>query len=184
MKKFLVLVANGSEEIETVIIVDVLRRAGWEVTLTSIHESTTLTCSRQVRLVADTTLTAVADPLAFDALILPGGGPGTQAFKDEPAVASLCKRMHEAGKWIGAICAAPTVLDSAGLLNGRAATCFPSRQSEMKTARLSSERVVVDGHIITSQGPGTTFDFALMFVEKLGSPPQAAELKKALVLGS
>lgn len=183
MKKILVLVANGSEEIETVAIVDVLRRANWEVTLASIHSGTAVLCSRKVTLVADCTLESMPAPLDYDALILPGGGPGTQQFRDCRTVTALCQAFAAAGKWLGAICAAPVVLQDAGLLAGVCATCHPSMQAEFHPGSYTQSPVAVDGRIITSRGPGTTIEFALAFVEQLGSKEQAEGIRKALVLG-
>ena len=181
MPNVLALLAEGFEELEFVAPLDLLRRAGVEVTTASLAENTRVTSRGGIALHADTTLdgwlSAARLPLA-DMLLLPGG-PGVKHLRADPRVAALAK-VHAAAKhWLAAICAAPTVLNDAGLLAGRRHTCHTSVLDELPAA-LMDERVVVDGNIITSRGAGTALDFGLMLVEKLVSPEKAREIHDAI----
>jgi 4-methyl-5(b-hydroxyethyl)-thiazole monophosphate biosynthesis len=177
----LVPIADGSEEIEFTIIVDVLRRAGANVTTASLMEKKEIIASRAVQIIADELFTNV-DTNGFDMIVLPGGGPGSEQMKQSPLLLATLKEFYNTDKWIGAICAAPTVLASIGLLNGKNATCYPSMSAELTNSNYSTDNVVVDGKIITSQGPGTTFEFVLKIVELLISPEISNKTKKELLL--
>lgn len=165
MKRVLVPLAPGFEEIEAVTVIDILRRADVHVTVAGTLAGS-ITGSRGVVITPDATLDAVTDA-PFDMVVLPGGGPGTEALRRDPRVASLLTRHADRGEWIAAICAAPTVLADAGLLAGRRVTSFPSVQSQLSAADYRTDRVVVDGRIITSRSPGTALEFALALVEHL-----------------
>lgn len=167
MARVLVPLAQGCEELEAVTIIDVLRRAGIEVTSASL-DGETITASRGVLLVADTTLDAVLDQ-PFDMVVLPGGGPGSDRLQADERIISLLQATYARGDFTAAICAAPKVLATAGLLSGRCATGYPGVLDAMALddVTLVSETVVTDGRVITSQGPGTAMDFALDLVEKL-----------------
>ncbi len=131
-------------------------------------------------LVADTLWPGV-DPDAFDALVLPGGGPGTARLKADTRVLGAVRAFQTRGKTIGAICAAPTVLAAAGILEGRAATCYPGCEQGLAGARYTARGpVVADGNVITSQGPGTSFEFALALVGRLAGAAAAAQVKADL----
>lgn len=180
----LVAVADGSEEMELVIGADILRRAGANVVVASCNDdSLTITASRGVRIVADAPLSQIADE-AFDAMVLPGGMPGAAHLRDCPVLIDMLRKQAAAGRWIAAICAAPAVvLQSHDLIAGRAATCHPTFQDRLDPAtRRCEDRVVVDGHLLTSQGPGTTFEFALTLVELLFGKRKRAEIEAPLVL--
>lgn len=165
MKRVLVPLAPGFEEIEAVTIIDIVRRAEIHVTVAGTAAGP-ITGSRKVVILPDTTLDAVADA-AFDMIVLPGGGPGTEVLRRDARVASILKRQADRGGWIAAICAAPAVLADAGLLAGRRATSYPSVQSQLSAADYRTDRVVVDGTLITSRSPGTALEFALTLVEHL-----------------
>jgi 4-methyl-5(b-hydroxyethyl)-thiazole monophosphate biosynthesis len=165
MKKVLVLMAPGFEEIETLTVVDILRRAGARVTLAATEDGP-IEGSRGVRVLPDALLEAVQSN-DFDMVVLPGGQPGTNNLQQDSRVRALLQRMDKEHKKIAAICAAPMVLHQAGLLQGKAATCHPSVRDKLKGARLSEARVVEDGNITTSQAPGTAMEFALKLVEIL-----------------
>lgn len=171
MKKVVILLADGVEEMEAVIITDVLRRAGWEVTTAavkdrSVHADLVVKGSRGVKIVADTSWYLVEQE-AFDVLALPGGADGTKRLIAEPTVLSAIRKFVQQGKLVAAICAAPLVLQSADVLSGKRVTCHPSLWNELSSATLSKDRVVVDGNIITSQGPGTAIEFALEIIRVL-----------------
>ncbi len=168
-KKVLIGVADGTEELEAVTIIDVLRRAEIDVTVASVAPGHQVTCSRGVQLVADVLMGECVDD-EWDAVLVPGGMPGAQNLSDSEAFVSLLKRQHQDRKTIGAICAAPyVVLACHGLLEGKSATAYPGFREELKTAGVtpSDEVVVIDDHVITSQGPGTAMQFALAVVTRL-----------------
>ncbi|MBC8285051.1 MAG: DJ-1/PfpI family protein [Nitrospinae bacterium] len=165
MKKVLVPIAPGFEEIETITIVDILRRAGARVTLAGTQEGM-LEGSRGIKIEPDALLDSVID-LDFDLICLPGGQPGTDNLKKDARIETLLKRMVKQDKLIATICAAPTILKKAGILENHSMTCHPSVQNEFNSDNYLADRVVVDGNVITSQSPGTAMEFALKLVEIL-----------------
>jgi 4-methyl-5(b-hydroxyethyl)-thiazole monophosphate biosynthesis len=178
MSKALVLLAEGLEEIEAVTLIDVLRRAGVEVTTASLGD-TLVTGAHNVSLMADRRLGDVADQV-FDVVLLPGGMPGAQHLRDDQRVLQLLRRQFGAGRYVGAICAAPIVLDAAGILNGKRATSYPG--FALPDARYSEARVVVDGAIATSRGPGTAMEFALQWVAILVGTQTAEQLRQGMLV--
>jgi 4-methyl-5(b-hydroxyethyl)-thiazole monophosphate biosynthesis len=161
-KRVLCLLVDGFEEIETVTPVDLLRRAGVEVVIASLHGKTA-TGRGAIRMEADVVLADV-DPATFDLLIIPGG-PGVGELRRDGRAASLAKDFAAAGKAVAAICAAPLVLLDAGLLAGRRFTAYHSVREELGGGL--DERVVVDGNLITSRGAGTAMDFAWVLIARL-----------------
>ncbi|MDB6094846.1 MAG: hypothetical protein JWM32_2408 [Verrucomicrobia bacterium] len=180
MPKVLAILADGFEEIEVTTPIDLLRRAGAEVTTAALGEGIHVTGRNGITLHADTTLTMLLaqGPVDVDCLFLPGG-PGTARLRADSRVRDLVLRQASANRWLTAICAAPTVLHDAGLLEGRRYTAHFSVASEL-TAILPGERVVVDGNLITSRGAGTALDFGLMLVEKLFSPGKSREVAESI----
>ena len=181
MPKTLLLLANGSEEMEAVITIDVLRRAGWAVTVAAVEEQETITASRDVRIHADTLLRDI-DANAFDLLVLPGGKGGTDIFCAHSGVQNLLQSFDKANKPIAAICAAPLALDAAGVLRQRQYTCYPGVEKQIKAGKHRSAVVVHDENLITSQGPGTTFAFALKLVEIFENKRAADTLRRQMLL--
>jgi len=180
-KKVLVPVADGCEEIEAVTIIDVLRRAGADVTVASVGELR-ITASRGVRLVADTTIETCVDAV-FDLIVLPGGMPGAEHLRDSELLITMLKRQEQAGRLFGAICAAPAVvLHHHGLLAGRRATTHPGFADTLENRGAVDSRVVVDGACVTSRGPGTALEFALKLVELLYGREKAAEVARPMVV--
>jgi protein deglycase len=177
MPTVLAILADGFEEIEAVTPIDLLRRAGAEVTLAGAGEGIHVTGRSGVTLHADTTLTAV-EATTFDCIFLPGG-PGVKNLRADPRVQAAVLRHQRSDKWIAAICAAPTVLHDAGLLAGRRYTAHPSVAGEL-TAILADERVVADGRILTSRGAGTALDFGLLLVEKLFGREKSEEVARSV----
>jgi 4-methyl-5(b-hydroxyethyl)-thiazole monophosphate biosynthesis len=178
MKKVLILFADGSEELEAVTIVNILRRGGINVTLAGLQAGT-LRGSRGIQIVPDTTLDE-AQAHDYDMLVLPGGQPGTYHMKADARVLKLLQRMSAMGKPVAAICAAPSVLATAGLLDGKRATCYPTCLDDFPTVKLQATAVVEDGNIITSRGPGTAMDFALALVERLAGHAKRREVEAGL----
>jgi 4-methyl-5(b-hydroxyethyl)-thiazole monophosphate biosynthesis len=181
MTNALVPMANGVEEMEAVIIIDVLRRARWNV-VTAAIDTDVVVASRGVRLLADTPWTAVA-PDSFDMLILPGGAAGVATLKTHAGVIEAIQRFcRTPGKIVAAICAAPLALQAAGVLRGRRVTCHPAVSAELVEGTRMDDAVVSDDNLVTSQGPGTTFEFALTLVAKVDGRAAADALAKAMIL--
>jgi len=173
MANALIVIAQGIEEMETVIIADILVRAGIDITLASVT-GRQIEGSRGVRIVADVDLNQVKDQ-SFDMIICPGGLPGAEHLRDSELLKSLLMQQDKQNKWIAAICASPAlVLAHHGLLLKRRATCYPG--SEEQLPLYVDEAVVIDGHVITSQGPGTAMIFALKLVQVLVGEVQAKEV--------
>lgn len=179
MKTALVLFAEGSEELETVTVVNILRRGGVQVSLAGLKEGA-LRGSRGITLQPDTTLDAVRDS-EFDMVVLPGGQPGTNHLTADARVEKLVQRMMTQEKYVTAICAAPSVLAKAGLLDGKRATSFPTCLDDYPKVAQQMNAVVEDGKLITSRGPGTAMDFSLVLLERLMGAAKRQEVEAGLV---
>ena len=177
MPTVLAILAEGFEEIEAVTPIDVLRRAGVSETIAALADSIHATGRSGLTMHADTQLAAVATR-DFDCIFLPGG-PGTKRLRADPRVGELLRRQNAAGRWIAALCAAPTVLNDAGLLQGCRYTAHFSVADELP-AILAAERTVADGNLLTSRGAGTALDFGLLLIEKLISPEKAREVAASI----
>lgn len=167
MSKVLVPIAEGFEEIEAVSIIDVLRRAGIEVIMASLNESMIIKGANGISIQCDRSISGI-DADAIDMIVLPGGWGGTKALAGDTHVQNLLKEMDAKGKNIGAICAAPFALDTAGVLK-EGYTCYPSVENEIKTGGFqgSQSAVVETANVMTSRGPGTAICFGLSIVKKL-----------------
>jgi 4-methyl-5(b-hydroxyethyl)-thiazole monophosphate biosynthesis len=181
MTRILVPIADGTEEMEAVIIIDVLRRAGIEVASAAIGNSNMITGSRGVQLHADMQWND-AQLDTFDAIVLPGGAEGTNIMIDTPSLLEALQQFSTEKKWIGAICAAPLVLQAAGILGDRRVTCHPGVTQRLDCTPRLPDRVVCDGRLITSQGPGTAFEFALVLIKKLLGEDSVAQVVPGLIL--
>lgn len=178
--KILVPIAHGSESLETVTLVNVLRRASIPVTLASIETETVINATRDIRLVADAPLSDVMHE-DFDAIILPGGENGAERLARHRPLIEKLSAQRVAHRWYGAICAAPALtLSPHGLLDGKQATCHPSLRDRL--LHYVDQRVVLDGHCMTSQGPGTTMEFALAWVGKLVGEPERRRLADSMLV--
>lgn len=177
----LVILAEGAEEMELVIAVDVLRRAGVEVVLAGLAGTEPALCSRGVRILPDLALADVEG--TFDAIVLPGGKSGANRLAASPVVGEWLRSQASAGRTVAAICAAPIVLRAHGVFPGRRMTCHPS-VNEIVSAHgiLTEGAVVADGVLITSQGPGTSFAFALALVERLCGRLVAEQVRAPMIL--
>lgn len=180
-KTVLIPLAEGFEEIEAITLIDLLRRAGIEVTTAGLTDGP-VCGSHGIRIEADTTLDAVASR-DFDMVALPGGLPGAHHLRDDARVQAVLKRHAQSGAWTAAICAAPVALAAAGLLDGRAATSYPGFVEKLSIPGLAhrQDAVVVDGKIVTSRGPGTAMDFALTLIELLCGSPERDRIEAGLV---
>lgn len=178
--KILVPIAHGSESLETVTLVNVLRRASLPVLLASVETETVINATRDIRLVADAPL---SDHLAqdFDAIILPGGDAGAQRLAEHKPLIEKLAAQRLAHRWYGAVCAAPALtLSPHGLLDGKQATCHPLFRERL--LHFVDRPVVIDGHCMTSQGAGTTMAFALTWVEKLAGEAERKRLVSTMLV--
>lgn len=181
-KTVLVPIADGSEEIEAVSIIDVLRRGGAEVTVASVS-NLQVTCSRGVKLVADC-LIGECKGKTYDLIVLPGGMPGAEHLRDSQMLTDMLKEQKASGRLYAAICASPAVVFAAhGLLEGKKnIVCHPSMHDKLPVAAAASERVAVDGNCITSQGPGTAIEFGLELVRQLFGEQREAQVAGPMVV--
>ncbi|GHV78246.1 DJ-1 family protein [Spirochaetia bacterium] len=189
VKQALVFLADGFEEVEAITPIDYLRRAGITVTTAAISGGEMVKGSHAVGILADTTLEKLAPQDAdWDAVVLPGGGVGSDNLAGSEGVGRFVKAMASAGKLVCAICAAPAVvLAPLGLLKGRRFTCYPGMEdrtsgSAVSGAAWSADRVVVDGNIITSRGAGTAGEFAAAIIGKLVNEAEAKKVAKSVLL--
>jgi protein DJ-1 len=169
---------------ETVVPVDVLRRAGVRVTLAGLAGGEAVVCSRGVRIHPDLPLAeALAGEGDFDLVVLPGGADGARALAAAPQVRELLRRQDEAGRLVAAICAGPLALEAAGVIRGRTFTSHPAVREDLEAAGGWVARPVVrDGNLITSQGPGTVFPFALHLVAALRGEEAAARVAAPMLV--
>jgi len=182
-KKVLVPIADGSEELEAVCIIDVLRRAGADVIVASV-DRLQVTASRGVKLVADQLIADCMNDI-YDLVALPGGMPGAEHLRDSKELEQILKRQYKEGRLYAAICASPAVvLQHHGLLAQRRATCHPGwlDHLENKNTEVVDSRVVKDGNCITSQGPGTAIEFSLKLVEMLYDEQKAKDVAGPMVV--
>ena len=178
MASVLVPLAQGCEELEAITIIDLLRRAGVEVTSAGL-DSKHVKASRGVVLVPDTNLETALQK-QYDMIVLPGGLPGADHLDNDSRLCERLIKMAKEGKYVAAICAAPKVLASTGILKNKKATCYPGVLDAFGFISESSA-IVEDGNIITSRGPGTAMDFALTLIEKLVGKEKRDEVEKGLV---
>jgi len=179
MPTVLIPLAQGCEEIEAITVIDILRRAGITV-LSAGLDTQPVRASRGTVLIPDTTL-EMALKQSFDMLVLPGGQPGSNNLKADARILALLNSMAIEGKYVAAICAAPSVLATAGLLDGKRATSFPGALDAFPKVQQHTAAVVEDGKLITSRGPGTAMDFALTLVERLAGKAKRQDVESGLV---
>lgn len=165
MKQVAIFLADGFEEIEALTPADILRRSGFDVYLVGIHESI-VTGSHHIGVQADLLLSEAAHK-QFDALILPGGMPGARLLKESQPLLRLIQHHRKNGKLIAAICAAPIVLEAAGIMNHQRFTCYPGFEQEISNGVYTHQFVEVDQAIITACGPAAAFEFSYEIVRQL-----------------
>ena len=178
MKKVLVVLAPGFEEVEALAPVDILRRAGAQVTIAGTI-SGAIKGRNGISVLPDTTMDKAGSD--YDMIVLPGGTAGTENLKKDAIVKAVVEAMALKDKFITAICAAPTVLSAIGVSRGRLVTSHPSVREELHGERISDERVVVDGNFITSQGPGTAMEFGFCLVENLFGKEKVLEVNRGVL---
>lgn len=180
MKNICIPLAEGFEEIEAVTLIDVLRRARFNVKTCGV-QNLNVCGSHKITLEADITLEEALRS-TWDLVVLPGGMPGAANLRDNEKIGKLLEKAAGSGGYIGAICAAPMALARFGFLKGRKATSYPDFAEQLPGAEYSEDRVVFDGKILTSRGPGTAMEFALAITELLAGPSQADALKKQMLI--
>ena len=176
MKRIAVLFAEGFEEVEGLTPVDFLRRAGVEITTVGITGKM-VTGGHAVTIETDTTIDKI-DSESLDGVIIPGGMPGAENVVSSTHAQDLVKKLFKDGKLVAAICAAPAVvLEPLGILEGKTSTCYPGFEGRFKQATFSENRVVQDGTVITSRGPGTAAEFAVALIEYLVDAQTAEKIR-------
>ena len=179
MKNVLIVLANGFEEVEALTAIDLLRRAGVNVTIAGLDRDF-VTGAHDIAVKCDSYYQDVEEN-KYDCLVLPGGQPGTNNLKTNSSVISWVQSFAQSHRTIAAICAAPTILQEAGILKGKKVTSFPSEKQKFTESIFSEEAVVQDGNIITSRGVGTAIQFALKIVEKLKGKESATGLANRIL---
>lgn len=175
----LVFLAKGFEEIEALTCIDILRRGGLEVKSVSIHQEKMVEGAHGIKVQADLLFDEI--PLDAEALILPGGMPGTLNLKAHQGLCTLLLSFADRkDKTLAAICAAPSIFGELGLLKNKKATCYPGFEKQLTEAHVSRRSVVKDGNLITANGPGHAMDFALKLLEHLAGSEKAEEIRNGL----
>ena len=177
MSRVCVFLADGFEEIEGLAVVDILRRAGIETEMVSATGRKEILGAHGIRVEAD----ALFEAAGADMLVLPGGMPGTLNLKTHGGLLELLKSFDSQGKYIAAICAAPSVLAEMGMLKGRKACSYPSFEDKLEGAQVVREPVATDGHITTGRGMGTAIPFALRLTALLAGKEKAEEVRTSIV---
>jgi len=180
MKKVVVFMADGMEECECLIAVDLLKRAGIKVITASVMGREAVVSTHDIMIAAD----CLADDLEFanvDAVVLPGGLPGADYLRDNAIVEQTCKDFAKAGKIVAAICAAPRNLASFGLLDGKSATIYPGMEGDLVGAKPTGEAVVTAGNIITGRALGSAIPFALEIIKQLVDAKTAEKVAQSIV---
>lgn len=180
MSKAYLFLADGFEEVEALTAVDILRRGNVDIKTVSIMDGLSVNGSHGIKVEAD----LLFDKRAYDdadMLILPGGGQGTQNLKDKKSLNGVIIKAENEGKYLAAICAAPSVLGLAGLLDGKKAVCYPGFELQLIGATIGKENVVKDGKIITSRGAGTAMEFALVLLETLEGKEVMTKVKESIL---
>ncbi len=179
-KRVLVPVSTGTEEMEAVIIIDMLRRAGLEVV--AAGDNDTITCSRMVKIIPDVLFDQIDENDDYDAIVLPGGNEGTKNLTENTKLKKILENQKENNKMIGAICAAPTILSKHRILNkGQGVTSHPGVMDQFNNYKYKQDSVVDTGMIVTSRGAGTAIEFSLNLIEKLVDKETADKVEKAIV---
>ncbi len=177
--KILTILADGFEETEMVAVVDILKRGQISVTLASLSNKAVMG-GHDITIISDLRLTEV-DIDMFDGIFLPGGGAGVENCIADSNVLSIVKKFYNDKKWVIAICAAPYILEKAGVLEGKSFTIYPSWKDKIITGHYKVDNVVVDGTVITSRGMGTSIDLGLKLVEIFKNKEISDKIKNSIV---
>ena len=177
-----IFLATGFEETEMIVPLDMCRRAGLEVKTVSVNDEMSVTGSHGITIKADLRVTdSEYKPEKAEMIILPGGMPGTKNLEKSKEVLTALKTAFENGKYLSAICAAPSVLGKCGYLRGKKATCYPGFEDYLEGARATGEKCVVDGKVITAKGAGAALDFAYAIIGELCGKERAEKIKNEIM---
>lgn len=180
MSRLAVFFAQGFEEIEALTVVDICRRGGVETDMVSVTGENEVTGSHGISVITDKKFEEV-DFGEYDMIVLPGGMPGTKNLEAHPGLMAQVDDFYATGKYIGAICAAPSIFGHKGILRGKRACSYPSFESHLEGAEVTSGPVEVSGNVITSRGMGTAIDFGLVILGIFCGSEKADELAKGIV---
>ena len=182
-KKVALFIENGSEELEFIATLDIMRRANLEVDLISANNEDFITSSHNVKILADKKIDEVNNILDYDAIVIPGGMPGSTLLRDNKKIIEFYQTMYNSGKLVAAICAAPIVLSAAGITDDKEVTSYPGFDKEINYKNYNSEKaVVIDKNVITAQGPAVAILFGYEIVNYLLQDNTAEDVKKAMLV--
>ena len=182
-KKVALFIENGSEELEFIAPLDIMRRANLEVDLISANNEDFITSSHNIKILADKKIEEVNNILDYDAIVIPGGMPGSTLLRDNKKIIEFYQTMYNSGKLVAAICAAPIVLSAAGITDDKEVTSYPGFDKEINYKNYNSEKaVVIDKNVITAQGPAVAILFGYEIVNYLLQDSTAEDVKKAMLV--
>jgi len=182
-KKVALFIENGSEELELIAPLDVMRRANLEVDLISANNEDFITSSHNVKILADKKIDEVNNILEYDAIVIPGGMPGSTLLRDNKKIIEFYQTMYNSGKLVAAICAAPIVLSAAGITDDKEVTSYPGFDKEINYKNYNSDKaVVIDKNVITAQGPAVAILFGYEIVNYLLQDNTAEDVKQAMLV--
>lgn len=182
-KKVALFIENGSEELEFIAPLDIMRRANLEVDLISANNEDFITSSHNVKILADKKINEVNNILDYDAIVIPGGMPGSTLLRDNKKIIEFYQKMYNSGKLVAAICAAPIVLSAAGITNDKEVTSYPGFDKEINYKNYNSDKaVVIDKNVITAQGPAVAILFGYEIVNYLLQDNTAEDVKQAMLV--
>ena len=182
-KKVALFIENGSEELEFIAPLDIMRRANLEVDLISANNEDFITSSHNVKIIADKKIDEVNNILDYDAIVIPGGMPGSTLLRDNKKIIEFYQTMYNSGKLVAAICAAPIVLSAAGITDDKEVTSYPGFDKEINYKNYNSDKaVVIDKNVITAQGPAVAILFGYEIVNYLLQDNSAEDVKQAMLV--
>lgn len=182
-KKVALFIENGSEELEFIAPLDIMRRANLEVDLISANNQDFITSSHNVKIIADKKINEVNNILDYDAIVIPGGMPGSTLLRDNKKIIEFYQTMYNSGKLVAAICAAPIVLSAAGITDDKEVTSYPGFDKEINYKNYNSDKaVVIDKNVITAQGPAVAILFGYEIVNYLLQDNTAEDVKQAMLV--
>lgn len=182
-KKVALFIENGSEELEFIAPLDIMRRANLEVDLISANNEDFITSSHNIKILADKKIEEVNNILDYDAIVIPGGMPGSTLLRDNKKIIEFYQTMYNSGKLVAAICAAPIVLSAAGITDDKEVTSYPGFDKEINYKNYNSDKaVVIDKNVITAQGPAVAILFGYEIVNYLLQDNTAEDVKQAMLV--
>ena len=182
-KKVALFIENGSEELEFIAPLDIMRRANLEVDVISANNEDFITSAHNVKIMADKKIEEINNILDYDAIVIPGGMPGSTLLRDNKKIIEFYQTMYNSGKLVAAICAAPIVLSAAGITDDKEVTSYPGFDKEINCKSYNSEKaVVVDKNVITAQGPAVAILFGYEIVNYLLQDNTADDIKKTMLV--